>query len=87
MLDAGQVVEFDLRKLKYERLSRNITGARMGEILGVSSNAYYKKERGDSSITIREYCLMLTAMQIHPLEAVSLFSIGQYGDKKDGELL
>lgn len=65
---------FNLQKLKYERLSRNISAEKIGKSLGISANAYYKKESGMSGISVEEFAIILKALGIPEKNAGIFFT-------------
>lgn len=65
---------FNLQKLKYERLSRNVSAEKVGEHLGISANAYYKKESGASNISVEELGSILKALDIPERNAGIFFT-------------
>ena len=66
------VQNFNLQKLKYERLSRNISAKEVGEALGITGNAYYKKEVGMSNISVEEFAVILDRLGI-PTNKAGIF--------------
>lgn len=69
-----QEQSFNLQRLKYERLSRNISAEKVGESLGISANAYYKKESGSSNISVEEFGLILKSLGIPEKNAGIFFT-------------
>jgi transcriptional regulator with XRE-family HTH domain len=65
---------FNLQKLKYERLSRNISAEKVGDALGISANAYYKKESGSSNISVEEFGVILDTLGIPEKNAGIFFT-------------
>lgn len=63
---------FSLQRLKFERLSRNISQKEMADSLGISANAYYKKESGRLNITVEELSVLLKTLGI-PEEDAGIF--------------
>lgn len=63
---------FDLQRLRFERVSRKYPVDELSTLLGISRNAYYKKERGATNITVKELAVILTALQI-PRSEIQLF--------------
>lgn len=57
-------IQFDLTRLRYVRLAGKYSVTRTAEALGISRNAYYKKERGDTNITIGEFCSLMNLFGI-----------------------
>lgn len=69
-----QAIVFNLQRLRFERMSRKFPVAEMSELLGISANAYYKKERGATNITVDELCTILTALRIPRSDIHLLFT-------------
>lgn len=65
---------FNLQRLKFERISRNISAEKIGEALGISANAYYKKESGSSNISVEEFGVILEVMDIPERNAGIFFT-------------
>ncbi len=64
---------FNLQKLKYERLSRNISQREVGEALGISTNAYSRKEAGTTNVTIEELPIILEAIGIEMKDVAEFY--------------
>lgn len=64
--------KFNLQKLKYERLSRKISQREVGESLGISTNAYSRKEAGTTNITVEEIPIIFGTIGIE-MEDVAEF--------------
>lgn len=65
---------FDLERLRYARLAGKHSVTRTAEALGISRNAYYKKERGDTNITIAEFCLLMNLFNIRGTDVLNFFT-------------
>ena len=65
-------MNFNLQRLKFERLSRNISQEEMAGALGISRNAYYKKESGRIKITVEEFSIIMNKLGI-PSEKAGIF--------------
>lgn len=65
---------FNLQRLKYERLSRNISAEKIGESLGISANAYYRKESGERNISVEEFGVILKTLNIPERNAGIFFT-------------
>ena len=48
-------MKFDLQRLKGERVARGITQAEMAHKIGISTNAYWRKENGERDIGMEEF--------------------------------
>lgn len=72
--DHEQPIVFNLQRLRFERMSRKYPVAEMSALLGISANAYYKKERGATNITVDELCIILTALRIPPSDIQHFFT-------------
>ena len=48
-------MKFDLKRLKGERVARGITQAEMAHQIGISTNAYWRKENGERDIGMEEF--------------------------------
>ena len=70
---------FNLQRLKLERLSRNVSAKKLGEALGISANAYHKKESGMSNITVEELAIILETLDI-PKRNAGIFFIHNVPD-------
>jgi len=66
--------KFNLQRLKFERLSRNISAEKVGKALGISANAYYKKESGMNNISVEEFGVILKALGIPERNAGIFFT-------------
>ncbi|WP_150284130.1 helix-turn-helix transcriptional regulator [Rummeliibacillus sp. TYF-LIM-RU47] len=67
-------MDFNLQKLRYERLSRKISQEEMAKAIGVTRTTYYKKENGDIRITVDEFSKLLETMGISKNEAGLFFT-------------
>lgn len=65
-------MDFNLQRLKLERLSRNITQEEMASALGISRNAYYKKETGRIKISVEEFSVIMNTLGI-PSDNAGIF--------------
>lgn len=68
-------MEFNLQKLRYERMSRKISQQEMAKAIGVTRTAYYKRENGDVKISVEEFSKLLEAMNIPKEEAGFFFTL------------
>lgn len=65
-------MNFNLQKLRYERLSRKITQEHMAQALGITRGTYHKKENGNIKISVEEFSIILKTLGI-PYEEVGNF--------------
>lgn len=66
-------IRFNLQRLRFERMSRKCQVDELSAALGISRNAYYKKERGETNITVNELCIILTTLRMPHQEIHYLF--------------
>lgn len=66
-------MNFNLQKLRYERLSRKIPQEKMAKAIGVTRSTYYKKENGYIKISVEEFYIFLKVMDIPISEAGNFF--------------
>lgn len=69
-----QTRSFNLQRLKFERLSRNITQQEMANALGITANAYYKKESGMNNISVEEFGVIIDRLGIPSSKAGIFFT-------------
>lgn len=67
-------MNFNLQKLRYERLSRKISQETMAQALGITRSTYYKKENGDIKISVEEFSVILKTLGIPYKEAGNFFT-------------
>lgn len=67
-------MNFNLQKLRYERLSRQISQETIAQALGVVRSTYHKKENGDIKISVEEFSTILDVLDIPQIEAGVFFS-------------
>ncbi|MEV2910829.1 helix-turn-helix transcriptional regulator [Paenibacillus larvae] len=67
-------MNFNLQKLRYERLSRKITQKQMASALGINRSSYYKKESGRIKISIEEFSIILDVLGISCNEVGNFFA-------------
>lgn len=65
-------MNFNLQKLRYERMSRRITQEEMARELGVTRSSYIKRENGSVKISVEEFSLIIKRLDI-PSEDVAIF--------------
>ena len=64
---------FNLQKLRYERLSRNVSQDKVASALCINRSSYHKKENGKIKISVEEFAIILDMLQIPQDEAGSFF--------------
>lgn len=55
-------MKFDLSRLKAERVAKGFTQAEMAKAIGISLNAYWRKEHGQRDISVEEFIRILNAL-------------------------
>lgn len=65
-------MKFDLQRLKGERVARGITQAQMARKIGISTNAYWRKENGERDIGMEEFVKILSVLGFEKKQ-ISLF--------------
>lgn len=65
-------MKFDLQRLKGERVARGITQAEMAHKIGISTNAYWRKENGERDIGMEEFVKILSVLGFRKKQ-ISLF--------------
>lgn len=68
-------MQFNLQKLRYERLSRKISQETMAKALGITRGTYHKKENGDIKISVEEFSIILNTLGIPHEEAGNFFTV------------
>lgn len=66
-------MKFDLRRLRFERLSREIPQTKVAEALNISRSTYHKKEKGKLKIGVDEFARILDVLGIPPSEVPNFF--------------
>lgn len=66
-------MEFNLQKLRYERLSRQIPQEKVAAALNISRSSYHKKETGKIKISVEEFGIILDVLGIPESEIVNFF--------------
>lgn len=72
-------MNFNLQRLRYERLSRKKSQKEMAEALGVGRTTYYKKENGDIKISVEEFAIILKELGI-PQRKAGIFFVKDVDD-------
>ncbi len=67
-------MQFDLRKLRYERLSRQITQEEVASALNISRSYYHKKETGKAKMTVDEFGKVVEVLGIPEAEIINFFT-------------
>lgn len=65
---------FKLDLLKEVRLGQGWSVGRMADMLGISNNAYYKKENGTTNITVDEFSIIAHTLRIPNSQYHKFFS-------------
>lgn len=65
-------MKFDLKRLKGERVARGLTQAEMAHQIGISTNAYWRKENGERDICMGEFVKILKVLGFKKKQ-ISLF--------------
>jgi len=68
-------MRFNLQKLRYERLSRNISQEKVASALNISRSSYHKKENGKIKISVEEFGVILDTLGIPETEIINFFTI------------
>ncbi|CCI85319.1 hypothetical protein FC52_GL000886 [Lactobacillus pasteurii DSM 23907 = CRBIP 24.76] len=55
-------MEFDLKRLKAERVAQGLTQAELAHKIGISTNTYWKKENGQRDIGIDEFIKIMSVL-------------------------
>lgn len=67
-------MEFNLQKLRYERLSRQISQEEIASALNISRSSYHKKETGKIKISVNEFGIILDKFGIPKSEIINFFT-------------
>lgn len=67
-------MRFNLQKLRYERLSRQISQEEVAKALNISRSSYHKKETGKIKISVEEFGIILDVLGIPESEIVNFFT-------------
>lgn len=68
-------MNFNLQRLKYERMSRKISQDEMAKAIGVVRSTYHKKENGDIKISVEEFSKILDVLEIPQSDAGIFFDL------------
>jgi len=68
-------VQFNLQKLRYERLSRQISQEEVASALNISRSYYHKKETGKAKMTVDEFAKVLEVLDIPETEVPKFFTL------------
>ena len=66
-------MRFNLQRLKFERLSRNVTQEEVAKVLNITRGSYHKKETGKLKLSVEEFALVLDRLGIPEKEASNFF--------------
>lgn len=67
-------MNFNLQKLRYERMSRKISQDEMAEALNLSRSSYAKRESGIVKISVEEFTVIINKLGIPENEAINFFT-------------
>ena len=68
-------MRFNLQKLRYERLSRQISQDVVASALKISRSYYHKKETGKAKMTVDEFAKVLEVLEIPESEVPKFFTL------------
>lgn len=66
-------MQFNLQKLRYERLSRQISQEEVASALSISRSYYHKKETGKAKMTVDEFGRVVEVLGIPESEIINFF--------------
>jgi len=67
-------MQFNLQKLRYERLSRQISQEEVASALNISRSYYHKKETGKAKMTVDEFGKVVEVLGIPESEIINFFT-------------
>lgn len=67
-------MKFNLQKLRYERLSRQISQEEVAAALNISRSYYHKKETGKAKMTVEEFGKVIEFLGIPESEIINFFT-------------
>lgn len=67
-------MNFNLQKLRYERLSRQISQEKVASALNISRSYYHKKETGKAKMTVDEFGKVIEVLGIPESEIINFFT-------------
>ena len=67
-------MQFNLQRLRFERMSRLIPQEKVAEALGISRSYYHKKETGKAKMTIEEFGIIIDVLGIPKNEIINFFT-------------
>lgn len=68
-------MRFNLQKLRYERLSRQISQEEVASALNISRSYYHKKETGKAKMTVDEFGKVIEVLGIPESEIIKFFTL------------
>lgn len=68
------MVDFNLQKLRYERMSRQISQEEVAAALNISRSYYHKKETGKAKMTVDEFGKVVEVLGIPETEIINFFT-------------
>lgn len=67
-------MDFNLQKLRYERMSRQISQEEVAAALNISRSYYHKKETGKAKMTVDEFGKVVEVLGIPESEIINFFT-------------
>jgi len=67
-------MQFNLQRLRFERMSRLIPQEKVAEALGISRSYYHRKETGKAKMTIEEFGIIIDVLGIPKNEIINFFT-------------
>lgn len=67
-------MQFNLQKLRYERMSRQISQEEVAAALNISRSYYHKKETGKAKMTVDEFGKVVEVLGIPESEIINFFT-------------
>lgn len=67
-------MDFNLQKLRYERMSRQISQEEVAAALNISRSYYHKKETGKAKMTVDEFGKVVEVLGIPETEIINFFT-------------
>lgn len=67
-------MNFNLQRLRFERMSRMIPQEKIASALNISRSYYHKKETGKAKMTVDEFGKVLDVLGIPECEVVNFFT-------------
>lgn len=67
-------MDFNLQKLRYERMSRQVSQEEVASALNISRSYYHKKETGKAKMTVDEFAKVVEILGIPESEIIYFFT-------------